>query len=69
MLQGASQTMVKPRLETGSNEMEEAVRRGRAVLNRVQRGQVSRARGRVTGQATARKGGGHPSAGDDFRPE
>ena len=77
MLQDASQTIVKPRLET-SSEMEEAVRRGHAALNRVQRGQVSPARqeltgaalapknmdiGRVTGQATTRKSGGDDLAG------
>ena len=36
VLQDATQTIVKPRLETSSNEMEEAVQRGRAALNRVQ---------------------------------
>ena len=55
MLQDASQTIAKPRLEIGSNEMEEAVRRSRAALNRVQRGQVSRARQELTGAALGPK--------------
>ena len=55
MLQDASQMIVKPHLETSSNEMEEAVRKGRAALNRVQRGQVSRARQELTGAALAPK--------------
>ena len=42
LLQKASQTTVQPRPVTGQNAVDEVVRRGRAAMNRVQRGQVSR---------------------------
>ena len=74
MLQDASQMIVKPRLETGCNEMEEASSERSRALNRVQRvpgvageagvdgcGSDSEEHGhigRVTGQDDHKKGGG-----------
>ena len=55
LLQNVSQTTVQPRPVTGQNAMDEAVHRGRAAMNRVQRGQVSRARQELTGADLAPK--------------